>query len=76
MEISGSTVTLFDKLMKTERKIEGVDNVVWIGNNRPNDELYFELKSLGLNIRRIGDCVAPRSIDYAIWEGEQVGRAI
>jgi hypothetical protein len=27
-------------------------------------------------IHRIGDCLAPRRIDEAIYEGEKIGRAI
>ncbi len=65
-----------NKTRNEEYTIEGVDNVVVIGVNSPNDELYFEIKNSGMAVHRIGDCVAPRSIEFAIWEGEEVGRQI
>jgi hypothetical protein len=59
-----------------EKKIEGVDTVVWAEGYKANDELYFQLKDQFPSVRRIGDCVTPRSLEFAIWEGEEVGRAL
>ena len=36
---------------------------------KANDELYFALKGAVENLHRIGDCVAPRKLDHAIYEG-------
>jgi hypothetical protein len=44
--------------------------------NRPNHDLYFGLKGKIKELYRIGDCVAPRKIDMAIWEGNKVGRIL
>lgn len=41
-----------------------------------DDDLYFALKGKVKELHRIGDCVAPRKVDMAIWEGHQVGREI
>lgn len=42
----------------------------------PKDELYAPLRSVGLEVHRIGDCVEPRSIKEAMLEGARLARAI
>jgi mycofactocin system FadH/OYE family oxidoreductase 2 len=39
-------------------------------------ELYFALKEQVANVHRIGDCVAPRKLDHAIYEGYLAGREL
>ena len=41
-----------------------------------DEDLYFALKGKVKELYRIGDCVAPRKVDMAIWEGHKVGREI
>ena len=43
---------------------------------RSNDSLYRELAECGIDAIRVGDCVAPREVDDAIYEGLVTGRAI
>jgi len=69
-EISGNRV-----ITSTET-IEGVDTVVWAIGCKTNDSLYFALKGKVKELYRVGDCLAPRLIDSAIWEGEMVGRKV
>jgi NADH dehydrogenase FAD-containing subunit len=69
-EISGNRV------ITSKETIEGVDTVVWAIGCKANDKLYFALKGKVKQLYRVGDCVAPRLIDSAIWEGEMVGRKI
>lgn len=76
LKIADDGVVLHNRIENKEYVMEGVDNVVVIGVNRPNDSLYFDMKNAGMVAHRIGDCVAPRSIEFAIWEGEEVGRQI
>jgi mycofactocin system FadH/OYE family oxidoreductase 2 len=76
MEISGNSMVLLSKARNEKYTVAGLDSFIIIGVNRPNDELYFELKRSGLDTYRIGDCIAPRSIEFAIWEGEEAGRRI
>ena len=40
------------------------------------DALYFALKDLGLNVHRVGDAVACRKLDHAIYEGYLAGREL
>jgi 2,4-dienoyl-CoA reductase (NADPH2) len=43
---------------------------------RPVDALYHDLKSAGISVERVGDCVAPRRAHAAVIEGERAGAAI
>ena len=42
----------------------------------PLAALYKSLKGKVKELHRIGDCVAPRKVDMAIWDGHKVGREI
>jgi mycofactocin system FadH/OYE family oxidoreductase 2 len=54
---------------KAERVVEGIDAVVWVGDNRACNDLYQPLKGQVPELYAVGDCVAPRKIDAAIREG-------
>jgi len=43
---------------------------------KADDELYLALKDAHPNVHRIGDCLAPRKLDHAIYEGELAGREL
>jgi 2,4-dienoyl-CoA reductase (NADPH2) len=52
-----------------------VDWVVLALPGEPDDELYFALRRArpGLDVRRVGDCVAPRRAHAAVIEGDREG---
>jgi hypothetical protein len=52
------------------------DSVVLAVNQEVEDRLYKSLKNKVKELYRIGDCVSPRKVDMAIWEGHKVGREI
>ena len=52
------------------------DHVVLAVPNRPADALYRELRSTGVEVQRVGDCVAPRRAHAAVVDGERVGSAL
>lgn len=54
---------------------ENVDAVVLSTGNAADDALFHDLKGK-TPVRAIGDCVSPRRIFNAIWEGELAGREI
>jgi len=56
-------------------RIEG-DAVVIMGGLQPDTGLYEELKDKGLSVYAIGDCVQPRGIHEAIYEGHLIARSI
>jgi len=52
------------------------DSLVLAMGQEVDDRLYKALKGKVKELHRIGDCVAPRKVDMAIWEGHKVGREI
>lgn len=55
-----------------------VDWVVLAGPPAPDDRLYRELRegAPALEVRRVGDCVAPRRAHAAVIEGERAGSSL
>jgi hypothetical protein len=49
------------------------DTLVLAIGQQVDDSLYHALKGQVAELHRIGDCVAPRKLDMAIWEGHKVG---
>jgi mycofactocin system FadH/OYE family oxidoreductase 2 len=43
---------------------------------QPADGLYHDLKQRGVNVQRVGDCIAPRRAHAAVIDGERVGAAL
>ena len=42
----------------------------------PVEWLYLDLRRAGVDVERVGDCVAPRRAHAAVVDGERVGSAI
>ncbi|MBN9623266.1 MAG: FAD-dependent oxidoreductase, partial [Actinobacteria bacterium] len=53
-----------------------IDSLVLVMGRRPETELYRALKGSDVDLHRIGDCLAPREVDRAIFDGEKVGRSL
>ncbi|MCL5961095.1 MAG: NAD(P)/FAD-dependent oxidoreductase, partial [Chloroflexi bacterium] len=68
-EIQGSTVIVENIFSFERRAIEAVDTVVLAMGQLPEDSLYKALKGLVPELYRVGDCVVPRSVGEAIYEG-------
>ena len=73
--IEGGTVRLFNLYTGQEEPPVEVDTVVLTGST-PDAELYFALRGTVANLHRIGDCVAVRKLDHAIYEGYLAGREL
>jgi mycofactocin system FadH/OYE family oxidoreductase 2 len=71
--IDGERVTVFNLYTGRHETLEGIDSIVLATGPQANDELYFALKGEVENLHRIGDCVAPRKLDHAIYEGYLAG---
>jgi NADPH-dependent 2,4-dienoyl-CoA reductase/sulfur reductase-like enzyme len=80
MEVGGEagakTVKGFNVYSNQWQEWGPFDNLVLAMGQRTVDELYFSLKGKVPELYRIGDCVAPRKVDMAIWEGQKLGREI
>jgi hypothetical protein len=74
--IDGNTVTLLNVFSHQPEDRKGIDTVVLSTPARANDELYFALKGKVAELYRVGDCLSPRKVDAAIYEGEMAGRKL
>ncbi|MBC9734768.1 FAD-dependent oxidoreductase [Nocardioides marmotae] len=75
--ISEDTVTLGDVYSGEEELREPVDAVVLVTGQIAEDSLLHALREAGRpRVVAIGDCVAPRRIFDAIWEGELAARQL
>ena len=75
-EIASGSVTVRNLYSGQVQAVEGIDTVVLITGRVADDTLYKELKGEVERLYRIGDCVAPRSLDHAIYEGFVAGREL
>jgi hypothetical protein len=73
-EVNDGSVTVLDVLAGEVQTLDGIDSVVVAGNNRANNALYKELKGVIDELHALGDCVSPRHIEMAIYEGENIAR--
>ena len=64
-----------------ETRIDDVDHVVLSFGNAPRNALYFQLRDAfavdgGPALYRVGDCITPRRVEHAVFEGHKVGRSL
>ena len=74
--IGDHQVTLIDALSRGLEQIDRVDTVVIRTNGLPNDALYFALQGKVPEVVRVGDAVAVRPADRAIFDGHMAGRGL
>jgi hypothetical protein len=74
--IEGRTVGVVNLYTGAQQQLEDVDTLVLATGPKADDELYFALKGRVANLHRIGDCVAPRKLDHAVFEGHLAGREL
>ncbi len=70
------SVTLRSTVTGREESREGVDLVVFADTRRAEDGLYRGLKGRVSELYAVGDCLAPRTVEQAMYEGHKVGRGI
>lgn len=70
-EIQGAGATLYDIWNPKARRGIEADTVVLALGRSP-----VEPEDLGVRAERIGDCLAPRSVEAVIYEGEERARAL
>ena len=75
-EITRDSVSMYDLYSGHVAVMEDIDTVVLVTGRIADDSLYKELKGRIARLYRIGDCVAPRSLDHAIYEGFVAGREL
>ena len=75
-KVAGGAVMGVDCFDRRPIRIDGVDLVVSVAHEVPDDDLYLTLKQAGYRLFRAGDCVAPRYMSQAILEGYRAGREV
>ncbi|MDN6855678.1 FAD-dependent oxidoreductase [Pseudomonas sp. CAN2814] len=73
--VDDSTVYLQHTASGEPMLVENIDTLVLCQGHQPVDELAGEIADLA-EVRRIGDCLAPRTAEEAIYEGLKAGWAI
>ncbi|MBI2875753.1 MAG: FAD-dependent oxidoreductase [Candidatus Tectomicrobia bacterium] len=74
-EITERSVIAYQIYSRVEREI-AVDQVVLVMGNAAHNGLYRSLKGQVKEIYAVGDCVAPRKVVDAIYEGQGVGLSL
>ena len=74
-EWHGDGATLMSLLDSGEERI-ACDALVLATPNVSETTLSDELSSRGVEVRTLGDCVAPRWAVHAIYEGRKLGRSL
>jgi hypothetical protein len=69
-------VTLVDVFSRRPEVVAGVDTVVIRTHGRAAAELYFALEGKVEELHRVGDAVAVRYVDRAVFDGHLAGRAV
>ncbi len=60
-----------------EERLTGVGEVLWVGAQRANDRLAFELREAGVtDVHLVGDAFMPRRLADAIAEGHRAARTV
>ncbi len=75
--IDGSSVQLFNVCApQVEMRLTGIDTVVMVASKEIRDALSAPARGIVKELHAIGDCVAPRDIGAAIFEGHRVARSL
>jgi thioredoxin reductase len=75
-EIKDNTVITGHVLSGEERRIEGVDTVVYAHIGQSDNALYRTLKGEIKEIYDIGHCHSPRKLQDSIWDAARVARKL
>lgn len=74
--IGDHEVTLVDALSGRPETMRDVDTVVIRTHGLPCDELYLALRGRVPELVRVGDAVAVRTADRAVFDGHLAGRRV
>ena len=74
--ISDREVITYNTFTFKEGKIEDVDTGMYAMPAVADNQIYKSLKGKVEELHAIGDCVASRRIETAIYEGSKVGREL
>lgn len=70
------SVAIFNHYSGEQTILAGMDAVVLVSQPQPREELYRQIKGKVPELYRIGDSLAPRKMEHAIFDGFTTGRKI
>lgn len=76
MAIEEGRLLTYDVHSETAGVLENMDNVVLVLGHRADKSLFRALKGKVDELYEIGDCLSPRTVKAAVFEGYMVGKAI
>lgn len=74
--IGENSVTIFNHYSDREQVLEDIGAVVLVSHPKAREELYHRIEGKVPEVYRIGDSLAPRRIEHAIFDGFKVGRSL
>ncbi|MGO9572065.1 MAG: FAD-dependent oxidoreductase [Desulfomonilaceae bacterium] len=75
-QVTPEGVVMLDLTRLGERTEMKADTIIVMGGFQPDQSLYEQLNGNGLQVIPIGDCIQPRGIHEAIYEGHLAARSI
>ena len=75
-EINGSSIVSCNVLTGIEKRIEGIDTIVFATDGMADNALYRSLKGKVKELYQVGQCVSPRKMLDSVHDGFRVGRAL
>lgn len=73
---SGEEPAAIDVFTEQPRALGRADTVVVVAGREPDDALYARVRATHPEVHCIGDALAPRRLDPAIFEGDRLGREL
>lgn len=74
--VDGGRVRIENVYGGAGEEIDGVDTLVHAIGREADDDLYRSLRDRFPDVRRAGDCLAPRDVGMAVYSGERLARAL
>jgi len=75
-EMRGKTIIAYNVITSAERRIEGIDTVVFCTDERTNDALYYSLKGKVKELYLVGQALSPRRLLDSIADAYVTARAL
>lgn len=73
---AGGVLTVEDTSTGEQERMGTFDSLVVAQYNAADDRLFAPLRGAGLEVRAVGDCLAPRTALEAVYEGHAAARAL
>jgi thioredoxin reductase len=73
---AGGELAVEDTSTRDIERLQGFDSLVVAQYNAADDRLFAPLRAAGLEVKAVGDCLAPRTALEAVYEGHAAARAL